>query len=67
MNSVSHKRKRLYYGDIALIPAEQANRWHVPGRRTLSTHELIEMADTRELSVVLETSSKEGVTTRRLN
>lgn len=75
-------RRRLNYGYVDLIPVTVhcprpkgrtfvdvlANRlWHVPGRRVMSTHELIILAGKRGVSVSMTVGDVYQSTRTRLN
>lgn len=65
--SSDEPKRRLFFDNVELVQAKQANRWHLPGGGTKSTNELIAAANERGVSVVLQDSSHRGVSTRRLN
>ncbi len=66
IDGVQHRR--LYYDDITLVPVDNSiDSWHVPGRRTATTEQLVSFATLRGVKVRLVESSRDGQTTTRLN
>lgn len=58
---------RLNYDDIALVPADEKDWWHLPGQRIASTEQLLTLAKKRGVTVLLVESSFDGEMTTRLN
>lgn len=62
--------KRLNFDNVALIPVDtdhwphninlKPNSWHVPGRRIMTTTELVALADSRGLKVTLTEQDGDG-------
>lgn len=70
--------RRLVFGDIELVPFADRNEypyntlwnadmWHVPGRRYLSTDALVRLAAKRGLTVTLVERDSSGVVRTQLN
>lgn len=70
--------RRLNYGSITLVPVndrdeyphnrpENADKWHVPGRKIESMDALVRRATRRGITVTLTEIDNDGTSTRRLN
>ena len=67
--------RQLQFGNIMLVPVdngvypytERPNEWHVHGCRTMTTTELLKLANDRGITITLTETSVDGHTTSRLN
>ncbi len=71
--------RRLNYGSIELMPVQDGNEafpymhaqykdaWHVPGRTINTTAQLVDLANSRRVTVTLTESTGAGRSTYRLN
>ena len=70
--------RRLHFGEFVLVPVADrdwypydqpwcADKWHVPGRITMSTDELVALADRQDITVKLVEHDGVNITTTQLN
>jgi hypothetical protein len=62
------RHRFLYYGDMRLVPVDgDTNAWHIPGRETRTTEQLVIRASNHGITLRLAESSRDGQTVTRLN
>ena len=71
--------RRLNYGPITLVPVQDGNEsypfneakykdaWHVPGRTMYTTAQLVDLANSKDITVTMTECTGAGRSTYRLN